>query len=145
MLMHMNATTATTDALAQSADLQAIERVIATIEHSQVNELPDEFLSLFRSDAIWTTAHGKLLTGLEEIAAFTHKALPGSMANGSVRYELVNVLFIRPDVAAVKARGQYLTLDGEPTGNPTSPLYVMAKEEGRWLLTANQNTEQLPE
>ncbi|MGW5733020.1 MULTISPECIES: SgcJ/EcaC family oxidoreductase [Streptomyces] len=141
----MNTTAATEDTTARSADLQAIEHVIATIEHSQVNELPEEFLSLFRPDAIWTTAHGKLLTGLEEIAAFTHRALPGSMANGSVRYELIDVLFIRPDVAAVKARGQYLTLDGEPTGNPTSPLYVMAKEDGRWLLTANQNTEQLPQ
>ncbi len=143
--MCMNTTAATEDTTARSADLQAIEHVIATIEHSQVNELPEEFLSLFRPDAIWTTAHGKLLTGLEEIAAFTHRALPGSMANGSVRYELIDVLFIRPDVAAVKARGQYLTLDGEPTGNPTSPLYVMAKEDGRWLLTANQNTEQLPQ
>ncbi|MFJ4877144.1 SgcJ/EcaC family oxidoreductase [Streptomyces sp. NPDC088745] len=140
----MNSTTAPTDASVRAADLKAIEQVVATIEHSQVHELPDEFLSLFRSDAIWTTAHGKLLTGLDEIAAFTRRALPGSMANGSVRYELVDVLFIRPDVAAVKARGQYLTLDGEPTGNPTSPLYVMAKEDGRWLLTANQNTEQLP-
>ncbi|GAA3487401.1 SgcJ/EcaC family oxidoreductase [Streptomyces cremeus] len=140
----MNSTTAPTDASVRAADLKAIEQVVATIEHSQVHELPDEFLGLFRSDAIWTTAHGKLLTGLDEIAAFTRRALPGSMANGSVRYELVDVLFIRPDVAAVKARGQYLTLDGEPTGNPTSPLYVMAKEDGRWLLTANQNTEQLP-
>ncbi len=140
----MNSTTAPTDASVRAADLKAIEQVVATIEHSQVHELPDEFLRLFRSDAIWTTAHGKLLTGLDEIAAFTHRALPGSMANGSVRYELVDVLFIRPDVAAVKARGQYLTSDGEPTGNPTSPLYVMAKEDGRWLLTANQNTEQLP-
>ncbi|MBC9716721.1 SgcJ/EcaC family oxidoreductase [Streptomyces sp. TRM66268-LWL] len=127
------------------AELKAIAEVIATIEHSQVNELPGEFLGLFRQDAIWTTAHGRTLRGLDEIAAFTRNALPGSMANGSVRYELVDVLFIRPDVAAVKARGQYLTLDGEPTGNPTSPLYVMAKEDGRWLLTANQNTFQLPE
>ncbi|MFI6940213.1 SgcJ/EcaC family oxidoreductase [Streptomyces sp. NPDC050418] len=135
----MNTTTAS------SADLKAIEQVIATLEHSQVTEDVEEFLGLFRADAIWTTAHGKLLTGLDEITAFTHRALPGAMANGSVRYELVDVLFIRPDVAAVKARGQYLTLDGEPTGNPTSPLYVMAKEDGRWLLTANQNTVQLPD
>ncbi|NGO78253.1 SgcJ/EcaC family oxidoreductase [Streptomyces sp. YC504] len=139
----MNTKTANTNTNTQ-ADLEAIEEVIATIEHSQVNELPEEFLSLFRADAIWTTAHGKVLWGLDEIAEFTHKALPGAMANGSVRYELVDVLFIRPDVAAAKARGQYLTLDGEPTGNPTSPLYVMTKEDGRWLLTANQNTEQFP-
>ena len=40
------------------------------------------------------------------------------------------MLFIRPDVAAVKVRQRYLTLDGEPmTGdNEGAPLYVMAKE-----------------
>ncbi len=140
----MNTTTAH-DEQVRAADLKAIEQVIAAIEHAQVNELPEDFLALFRSDAIWTTAHGKLLTGIDEIAEFTRRTLPGAMKDGSVRYELVDVLFIRPDVAAVKARGQYLTLDGEPTGNPTSPLYVMAKEDGRWLLTANQNTFQLPE
>ncbi|MFI6980775.1 hypothetical protein ACIBSV_19570 [Embleya sp. NPDC050154] len=36
---------------------------------------------------------------------------------------------------------QYLTLDGRPTGNPGTPLYVMAKEAGRRLLVACQNTE----
>ncbi|SDL18818.1 SgcJ/EcaC family oxidoreductase [Streptomyces indicus] len=138
-------TTTTTSQQDVRADLEAIEQVIATLEHAQVNEDVEEFLGLFRADAIWTTAHGKLLTGLDEIAAFTRRTLPGAMTDGSVSYELVDVLFIRPDVAAVKARGQYLTLDGEPTGHPTSPLYVMAKEDGRWLLTANQNTFTLPE
>lgn len=29
------------------------------------------FLALFRPDALWTTAHGKVLLGLDAIAAFT--------------------------------------------------------------------------
>ncbi|GIG62642.1 hypothetical protein Lfu02_70140 [Longispora fulva] len=128
----------------QSPDIEAIRQVIATIEHSQRNESPEEFLSLFRHDAIWTTAGGRLLWGLTEIADFTRQALPGAMAQQTVTYELVDVLFIRPDVAAVKGRGQYRTLDGVPQGNPTTPMYVLAKEEGRWLITAAQNTEQLP-
>jgi uncharacterized protein (TIGR02246 family) len=45
------------------AELEAIRDVVATLEHSQQNELPDEFVSLFRDDAIWTTAHGKRLNG----------------------------------------------------------------------------------
>ncbi|KAA8887440.1 SgcJ/EcaC family oxidoreductase [Nocardia colli] len=120
-------------------DLDAIREVVATIQHSQQNELVDEFIGLFREDAIWTTGGGKPLLGRPAIAEFTAKVLPGAMRDGTVTYEVVHVLFIRPDVAAVKVRQRYLTDDGELTGEG-SPMYVMSKENGRWLLTANQNT-----
>ncbi|MEV6557877.1 SgcJ/EcaC family oxidoreductase [Nocardia sp. NPDC051756] len=120
-------------------DLDAIREVVATIQHSQQNELVDEFIGLFREDAIWTTGGGKPLLGRAAIAEFTAKVLPGAMRDGTVTYEVVHVLFIRPDVAAVKVRQRYLTNDGELTGEG-SPMYVMSKENGRWLLTANQNT-----
>jgi uncharacterized protein (TIGR02246 family) len=129
---------------ARTADIAALTQVVAALEHSQRNELPEEFIGLFRHDAIWTTGHGRRLTGRDEIAAFTREVLPGAMANRTVTYEVVDVLFLRPDVAAVRAHAQYRTLDGTPEGNPGSPLYVMAKEDGRWLLTACQNTEILP-
>ncbi|GAA4557335.1 hypothetical protein [Planotetraspora kaengkrachanensis] len=56
---------------------------------------------------------------------------------------MVHVLFIRPDVAAVKVRQRVVTLDRRPIEGLSegSPLFVMAKEEGRWLLVACQNTE----
>ncbi|SDT07620.1 SgcJ/EcaC family oxidoreductase [Jiangella sp. DSM 45060] len=124
------------EAVAAEAELDAIRRVIDVVEHAQNNELPDEFLALFRADAIWTTGGGKRLYGLDEIAAFTRQVLPGGMTGMSVRFELEHVLFIRPDVAAVKLRQVYTTPDGLDVG---SPLWVMAKEDGRWLLTACQN------
>ncbi|WP_378738782.1 SgcJ/EcaC family oxidoreductase [Nocardia brasiliensis] len=124
---------------AVEAELDAIRKVVATIEHSQQNELVDEFVSLFREDAIWTTGGGKRLFGRDAIAEFTAKVLPGAMRDGTATYEVEHVLFIRPDVAAVKVRQRYLTNDGELTGQG-SPMYVMSKEDGRWLLTANQNT-----
>lgn len=117
-------------------ELDAIGRVIAAVEHAQNNELPDEFLHLFRSDAIWTTGGGKRLYGLDEIAAFTRQVLPGGMQGQTVTFELEHVLFVRPDVAAVKLRQIYRTPDGVDVG---TPLWIMAKEDGRWLLTACQN------
>lgn len=119
-------------------DLDAIRAVVATIQHAQQNELVDEFVGLFREDAIWTTGGGKRLFGRAAIAEFTAKVLPGAMRDGTATYEVEHVLFIRPDVAAVKVRQRYLT-DGQLTGQG-SPMYVMSKEDGRWLLTANQNT-----
>ncbi|WP_405161825.1 SgcJ/EcaC family oxidoreductase [Nocardia sp. NBC_01499] len=122
-----------------SVDLGAIRAVVATIQHVQQNELVDEFVDLFREDAIWTTGGGKRLFGRAAIAEFTANVLPGAMREGTATYEVEHVLFIRPDVAAVKVIQRYLTHDGQLTGQG-SPMYVMSKEDGRWLLTANQNT-----
>ncbi|KAB2341291.1 SgcJ/EcaC family oxidoreductase [Actinomadura rudentiformis] len=129
----------------QAAEIAAIEDVVARLEHAQVNELPDEFVALFREDAIWTTGHGKRLTGRDEISAFTRKVLPGAMKDSTATYEVVDVVFVRPDVAAVKVHARLLTLDGQLIGNPGTPLYVMSKEDGRWMLVACQNTEVLGE
>ena len=127
--------------------------MVAAVEHSTRNELPEEFLGLFRDDAIWTTGGGKRLIGLEEISAFTRQVLPGGMKGKglSVAMEVTHVLFIRPDVAAVKVRQQYSKLDGRPVDdesvvfNEGSPLFVMSKEDEQWRLVACQNTEVVPE
>lgn len=124
------------------SEIAALKQVVATVEHAQRFELVDEFVSLFREDAIWTTGAGKLLIGRDAIASFTRQVLPGAMKGMVPSYGVVHVLFIRPDVAAVKVRQRYFSADGKPLieqGEGT-PLYVMSKEDGRWLLTANQNT-----
>ena len=137
MLCDMSIPTATDTA----DDVAAITAVVAQIEHAQQNELVDQFVALFRSDAIWTTGHGKRLMGRDAIAEFTQQVLPGAMKDSSASYEVEHILFIRPDVAAVKVRQRQLTRAGEPLDAPEgSPLYVMAKEDGGWLLTACQNT-----
>jgi uncharacterized protein (TIGR02246 family) len=132
-VVHMN-----TESTAYAADIEAIEQVVATVEHSQQHKDPDEFLALFHPDAVWTTAGGKVLIGLDAISEFTRKVLPTADWDGKVTYEVVHVFFIRPDVAAVKVRQLYLTPGDESEG---VPLYVMSKQhDGRWLLTACQNT-----
>jgi uncharacterized protein (TIGR02246 family) len=126
------------ESTADAADIEAIKRVVVVVEHSQQHKDPDEFLALFHPDAIWTTAHGKVLIGLDAISEFTRKVLPAADWDGKVTYEVAHVLFIRPDVAAVKVRQRYLGPDNESEG---APLYVMTKQDdGRWLLTACQNT-----
>src|SRR5262249_29058630 len=96
----------------------------------------DEFVALFREDAIWTTGAGKLLIGRDAIAEFTKQVLPSAMHDLVPSYEIVHVLFIRADVAAVKVRQRYFSPDGEPVtelGEGT-PMYVMSKEAGQWRL-----------
>ncbi|MCG5218046.1 SgcJ/EcaC family oxidoreductase [Streptosporangium sp. KLBMP 9127] len=130
------------DEQAREAEIATIKQVVAAVEHAQNNELPDEFVGLFRADAIWTTGGGKRLFGRDAISTFTHQVLPGGMRGSTVSFEVEHVLFVRPDVAAVKVRQVYQTPDGSEVG---TPLFVMAKEDGRWRLTACQNTSVLDE
>jgi uncharacterized protein (TIGR02246 family) len=130
----------------ESDERTAITAVVAALQQAQRHEDVDAFVRLFRADAIWTTGHGRRLTGRDEIAAFTAEVLPGATAESAASYEVVHILFIRPDVAAVKVRQRATTLDGVPIegANEGSPVYVMARENGDWLLVAGQNTEVLP-
>lgn len=118
-----------------------IEKLVATVQHAQQNELPEEFIDLFREDAIWTTAHGKRLFGRDEIASFTRKVLPGAGEEALATYEVAHVLFIRPDVAAVKVRQRRVDPDGRYLDVAEgSPLYVLSREDGEWKIAAGQNT-----
>ncbi|WP_280496698.1 SgcJ/EcaC family oxidoreductase [Nocardia farcinica] len=121
------------------AELAALREVVAAVDRAQAAEDVGAFVGQFRPDAIWTTGHGKRLFGRDAIAEFTARVLPGATAHGSATYEIERVLFLRPDVAAVKVRQRYFDADGAPAGEGT-PMYVLTKEDGRWLLTANQNT-----
>lgn len=134
-------TTHTTPAVptTRAADLRAIAEVVATVERTQRAKNPEGFLALFHPDPLWTTAHGKVLIGLDAIAEFTRAVLPAATWDGDVTYEAVHMQFLRPDVAAVKVRQVYHSPAGDTEG---APLYVMTRQDdGRWLLHACQNTE----
>ncbi|MCX4865967.1 SgcJ/EcaC family oxidoreductase [Streptomyces sp. NBC_00257] len=122
----------------ETADIKAIEQVVATVERAQRAKDVEGFLALFHPDALWTTGHGKVLIGFDAIAEFTRTVLPAASWEGEITYEAVHTQFLRPDVAAVKVRQLYHSPEGETEG---APLYVMTKQDdGRWLLHACQNT-----
>ncbi|MFG1668648.1 SgcJ/EcaC family oxidoreductase [Streptomyces sp. Y7] len=132
-------TEATHTSAARADDLRAIADVVAAVERTQRAKDPDGFLALFHPEALWTTAHGKVLVGLDAIAEFTRAVLPGASGDGEVTYETVHTQFLRPDVAAVKVRQVYHSPAGDTEG---APLYVMTRQDdGGWLLHACQNTE----
>lgn len=120
--------------------VEAIAEVVAEVERTQRAKDAEGFLALFHPDALWTTAHGKVLIGFDAIAEFTRAVLPAATWDGEVTYEVTHTQFLRPDVAAVKVRQVYRSADG--SGSEGAPLYVMTRDGGgRWLLTACQNTQ----
>ncbi|MFB9397558.1 SgcJ/EcaC family oxidoreductase [Streptomyces echinatus] len=136
-MIHMT-TTSNADAV-QLADIEAIKQVVASVQASQQAKDPAAFLAHFHPEALWTTAHGKVLIGRDAISEFTWKVLPDASWDGDVTYEVTHVQFLRPDVAAVKVSQVYHPAEG--VGDEGTPLYVMTKQaDGRWLLTACQNT-----
>ncbi len=124
-------------------DRRLITEVVAALEHAQQHELVDDFVALLAPDAVWVTAHGRRLTGRDEIRAFTEKVLPGAMAESTATYHVEHITFVRPDVAVVNVRQQPVTLDGVPLeGQPEGrPVYVMSLDEGVWRIRAGQNTQ----
>ncbi|MGP4110560.1 SgcJ/EcaC family oxidoreductase [Streptomyces sp. 4N509B] len=125
-------------------DVRAVAALVAGVEHAQQSELPDAFMSHFRTeDPVWTTAHGRRLAGWEEINAFTHKVLPGAMRESTAVYDIERVLFVRPDVAVVNVRQRPVRWDGTPLADAPEgrPFYVLAKDAGTWRIAAAQNTQ----
>ncbi|WP_167045015.1 SgcJ/EcaC family oxidoreductase [Salinibacterium sp. ZJ454] len=121
--------------------MRLIERV-AEVERTQRNEDVDGFLSLFDTDAVWITGGGRRLVGREAIAEFTGNVLPGSSADGSVRYDIQHIRLITPDVALTSVDQEYLTADGTPL-SPRQlgrPSYVWVRADGDWRIISGQNT-----
>lgn len=137
----MSAPTARNDA--QRQDVALIEERVAELERAQQQERVEDFMRLITPDAVWVTAHGKRLTGWNEINEFTQRVLPGAMKESTARYQVVHVSFVRDDVAVVNVRQRPITHDGEPlAGQPEgNPVYVMAKEGDAWMIAAGQNTQ----
>ncbi|MFD6419857.1 SgcJ/EcaC family oxidoreductase [Streptomyces sp. NPDC060194] len=133
---------ATTTDTATATDTEAITRLVAAVQRTQRARDAEGFLALFHPDAFWTTGHGKVLIGLDAIAAFTRAVLPGATWDGEVTYELAHLQFLTADVAAVKVRQVYRTSEaGGETDDEGTPLYVLTRQgDGRWLITAAQNT-----
>ncbi|ADG80436.1 hypothetical protein TPAU25S_04020 [Tsukamurella paurometabola] len=118
-----------------------IEFVAEVLEAQRIGSVP-RVRTLFRDDAVWTTAHGRRLHGRAAIDGFLARTVRGSMQRGGAQYRVERILFVRPDVAAVSVRVRALGSDGAPLpGAPDSaPLYVLSKDDGAWRIVAAQST-----
>ncbi|MGY1617038.1 SgcJ/EcaC family oxidoreductase [Geodermatophilus sp. SYSU D00691] len=125
-----------------NADVDRLVDLVAVVEDTQRTEDVDGFLALFSPDAVWVTGGGRRLVGLDEIAAFTRRVLPGAMSGASASYTVAEVRFPTPDVAITWVDQEYLDADGRPL-SPRSlgrPTYTWRREGGDWRIVAGQNT-----
>ncbi|HET6539937.1 MAG TPA: SgcJ/EcaC family oxidoreductase [Chryseolinea sp.] len=97
---------------------------------------------LFTEDMVIVTAHGVRLVGEDELRKFIQKTGESSLSNVLIKNEILDVIFIRSDVAIVSAV-QYIRLqqiDKSIVAGKGTMTFVMVKEVGKWLIAAAQNT-----
>jgi uncharacterized protein (TIGR02246 family) len=106
----------------------------------------DAFAAPFSETADFIAFEGTHLRGREEIAEF-HRHLfatvvKGTRLEGGARF----VRLLAPDRAIVHAWAHYLNVPGsqQPVpGRASMQLFVLSKQDGRWIADAVQNSRQL--
>lgn len=103
---------------------------------------PEGFSQLFTQHAVIVNAAGIRVNGKDEIYELMKKATKSFLGNVFIRNEVVNVTFLRSDVAVVSGIQHIFTeqddlLEEDDKGSLT---LVMVKEQGKWQIAAEQNT-----
>lgn len=124
------------------SDIEEIEQVIANVERGFNTNDAALMNKDFAQDAAVVNVAGLRLVGLAAIMAASQTGLAGPLRDQYARYRVRDVRFVRPDVALVHKEAFAVTADGEliDVEHVMNALYVMVKQDGRWLVTARQNT-----
>ncbi|MBN9111141.1 MAG: SgcJ/EcaC family oxidoreductase [Pseudonocardia sp.] len=131
-------------ATSAAADEVAVRQIIADVETGMNTNDPELMTRHFAADAVAVGVNGVPHVGRAALdAAHVAAVGPGGFLQDQyARYEVVDVRFVRPDVALVRKHAHAITADGEPLDldHTMSALYVLTKDEGRWWIAARQNT-----
>ncbi|WP_373048706.1 SgcJ/EcaC family oxidoreductase [Vulgatibacter sp.] len=128
---------------AMEADREAIRRLIeASNEHQ--ND-PERYGALLTSEVAIVNIAGRRVLGREEIVRAVRQAVSGPLARVLTRIELVDIRFLRPDVAL--ASGIKHVSDERRPGEveaslPTkgSVTFTVVKEGTEWKIASSQTT-----
>jgi uncharacterized protein (TIGR02246 family) len=124
------------------SDTDEIRQVIADVERGFNTNDAALMNKHVAADATLVSAMGVRLAGIDEVMAASEAGLAGPLRDQYARYEVRDVRFVRPDVALVYKEAYAVTEGGEPVDldHTMCALYVLVKQDGRWQITARQNT-----
>ncbi|MGW5920284.1 SgcJ/EcaC family oxidoreductase [Nocardia fluminea] len=130
------------DTVDHTADIAAIRRIVTDTQTAYNTNDAELMTAQFTANAVVGNAVGKLISGHDALLAANRQGLAGFLKDEYVRYDVVDVTFLRPDVAIAHKTARATTADG--TLIDTEPamvaLYVLVKEDGQWWTAARQNT-----
>lgn len=145
-------------ALAPADDAAAVRKTVNGFAEAWNRHDMRAFGSLFAPDADFVNVAGAPMKGREDIQshhAYSHGAIPadtpgfgpeskkhyGIFKNSTMRFDQVEVRFLRPDVALAHVSWQ---LSGDARSAVPRRgvfLFVLTRENGTWLFASAQNTE----
>ncbi len=142
---------------AASSDEEAVRKVVNGFAEAWNRHDTNARGALFTPDADFVNVTGTHWKGRESIqlnTAFLHGAIPADSAGvtlpksaygifktSNLTYKQIDVRFLRKDVAVAHVQNE---LQGDArTKEPRHSLlvYILTKENGRWLIAVAQNTE----
>ena len=125
-----------------AADVEDVRRVIADAETAFNANDADLLVEHFARNATAVGVTGALLVGRDAVLEAGRTLFAGPLRDQRARYELVDVLFVRPDVALARKHATAVGPDGEPVavGHAMTALYVLVRENARWWVVSRQNT-----
>jgi uncharacterized protein (TIGR02246 family) len=123
-------------------DTEAIGKVIADIETGFNTNDPELSVAHFARNASAVSVLGVELRGGDALLEAHRTGLAGPLADQRARYEVDDIVFVRPDVALVHKHAWAIDADGRDidVGHAMVALYVLVKEDGRWWIASRQNT-----
>lgn len=125
-----------------TADIAAIERLVADVETGYNTNDAELMISGFTANAAAGNAVGTVVTGRDALLEAARHGLAGFLKDQYVRYEVSDIVFLRPDIAIAHKVARATTADGELIDRDPAmvALYVLVREQGRWWVAARHNT-----
>jgi uncharacterized protein (TIGR02246 family) len=132
-------------AAAQDQEIAAIRAVVTDAETLQSDA--DGFTRLLTEDVVLVNFGGRRVLGSDNVLRAMREALQTPFARVYTRNEILDVRFLRPDVAVVSCI-KHISDEREPAaGGSDAPLsergsltFVLVKEQGSWLIALTQTT-----
>jgi len=125
-----------------TGDVEDVRRIIADAEKAFNGNDAELLVEHFAENATAVGVTGAQLDGRAAVLAAGHALFAGALRDQLARYELADVVFVRPDVALAHKHATAIDADGKPlsVGHAMTALYVLVREHGRWWVVARQNT-----
>jgi uncharacterized protein (TIGR02246 family) len=123
-------------------DVEQIRALVAEVEQGFNTNDAERSVAPFERAAVAVGVTGAVNAGRDELLAAHRAGYSGFLRDQYARYELGEVRFLRDDVAIAHKRAFATDRDGNDldVGHAMIALYVFVKDDGRWQISARQNT-----
>lgn len=125
-----------------TADVEDVRRVIADTERAFNGNDAELLVEHFARNVTAVGVTGTALHGRTAVLEASRTLFAGPLRDQRARYDLAEVLFVRPDVALARKNATAVDADGAAlsVGHAMTALYVLVREHDRWWVVSRQNT-----